>query len=575
MLWLWAIVVAFFESYQVRDEACFAQEHLKFLLGSRALFDIAGAFSAALCLSTAFYSAACRHSAYDLAAYQPALLFTIILLLLATPFGVDESGAQSLYATQRLFFVKTIRRVFVPIQVSHLCLPQRPQCTHTLPGRASLHACAVPRLSCESANTSTPPPPPPPPPPTYRLRRGTHSHADSPLALQMVAFTDFLLADIMTSLAKPLSDLGLAACFFLRGRSISAILAANEGFADGESTICSPNGIVYRNIVCGLWAPCLSYVYALALFDSYAAFTCSQLHPRCSTLLVVCRELLKSCATDPCCACGAVCDPLHSVCHCVPHTERRGPVFQCYQVHHCVASRVRLVHQVFCAVRTVESRLEAPLGAVCGRQHNVLVLLGCRTRLGHPALPQGCAPAACITMSCTILYSHVHYGRVLVFFHKRTRVVSQSICLPQSLLMKMRTAMFESPLMAFLLTDVDCARTGPLIRSLPPPHTHTQCAMCVVHLGLVTAINTELLSAALSNSMSRNQYKCRLRIICASGMRHCTLCCMDPCHMTRTGSAARCGPMFLFVEFAHSRTILSGSCESALAVPDMAAQHLL
>jgi hypothetical protein len=49
--------------------------------------------------------------------------------------------------------------------------------------------------------------------------------------VQTVFFTDFLLADILTSLAKPLSDLGLMSCHFMSGRPLA--FSIKTGFDPG------------------------------------------------------------------------------------------------------------------------------------------------------------------------------------------------------------------------------------------------------------------------------------------------------------------------------------------------------
>jgi hypothetical protein len=51
--------------------------------------------------------------------------------------------------------------------------------------------------------------------------------------MQMIAFSDFLLADILTSLAKPLSDLGIAVCHLVVPRTISSRLLDANGFDQG------------------------------------------------------------------------------------------------------------------------------------------------------------------------------------------------------------------------------------------------------------------------------------------------------------------------------------------------------
>lgn len=55
------------------------------------------------------------------------------------------------------------------------------------------------------------------------------------LCVQAVAFSDFLLADILTSLAKPLSDLGVSACHLLQQPALAPMLRNEEAFDAGAS----------------------------------------------------------------------------------------------------------------------------------------------------------------------------------------------------------------------------------------------------------------------------------------------------------------------------------------------------
>ena len=56
----------------------------------------------------------------------------------------------------------------------------------------------------------------------------------------MVAFSDFLLADILTSLSKPLSDLGLVACRFASSRSLATQLIGDSNKAQQEGALQCP-----------------------------------------------------------------------------------------------------------------------------------------------------------------------------------------------------------------------------------------------------------------------------------------------------------------------------------------------
>ena len=114
MLWLWTAIVAFFEQYAVRYDACFSTEHLKFLLSARALADLAAAFTTVLALSAAIFVICCARGNTELAAFQPTLMYGAIIIILANPFDAEN---ESLFAPQRLFFLKTLRRVILPVQV--------------------------------------------------------------------------------------------------------------------------------------------------------------------------------------------------------------------------------------------------------------------------------------------------------------------------------------------------------------------------------------------------------------------------------------------------------------------------
>ena len=63
------------------------------------------------------------------------------------------------------------------------------------------------------------------------------------ISVQEVFFTDFLLADILTSLAKPLADMGLMACHFMSGKPLPLSIA--NGFDPG-----APHHQVSQHIFC-------------------------------------------------------------------------------------------------------------------------------------------------------------------------------------------------------------------------------------------------------------------------------------------------------------------------------------
>jgi EXS family len=114
MLWLWNIVVAFFESYAIRYDACFAQEHLRFLLSAKALTDVAAAFTTVTAVSAAIFVACCARGEYEIAGYQPVLMYGVLLMMLMNPLDLEN---ETTFGQQRWFFVRTLRRVFVPVQV--------------------------------------------------------------------------------------------------------------------------------------------------------------------------------------------------------------------------------------------------------------------------------------------------------------------------------------------------------------------------------------------------------------------------------------------------------------------------
>jgi EXS family len=65
--------------------------------------------------------------------------------------------------------------------------------------------------------------------------------------MQMVMFTDFLLADILTSLAKPMSDLGLAFCHLASRRPL--LLSLQQGFDPGAHS-CGDYELVCVGVPC-------------------------------------------------------------------------------------------------------------------------------------------------------------------------------------------------------------------------------------------------------------------------------------------------------------------------------------
>lgn len=163
MIWLWSLIVLYFESSAVRYEACFVADHHRYLLQAKDIRQIAWVFTVMVSISMAVFARACALGHVAMASYQPGLLYLSVVAVLVNP-------ADVLFKENRMFFLDTARRVFLPFQVVH--------------------------------------------------------------------FSDFLLADILTSLAKPLSDLGLACCHLFSSRSLAQSLV--HGFGNGS---CSSHAL--------------------------------------------------------------------------------------------------------------------------------------------------------------------------------------------------------------------------------------------------------------------------------------------------------------------------------------------
>jgi EXS family len=114
MLWLWAILIHFFESSSVRYEACFAQEHLRFLLSGPSLQYIASIFTTVTMASLALFIFSCAYGYVTLASYQPHVLYLVLLTLLMNPL---DYVYDHMHSQQRWFFMITLRRVVLPAQV--------------------------------------------------------------------------------------------------------------------------------------------------------------------------------------------------------------------------------------------------------------------------------------------------------------------------------------------------------------------------------------------------------------------------------------------------------------------------
>ena len=114
MLWLWTAVIAFFERYYIRYDACFAAEHLKFLLSSGDLARVAESLTTLMAASVSAFILLVSSNYILLASYQPGIFFAAITMYLANPLDFAQENA---YSSQRWFFLDTLRRVILPFQV--------------------------------------------------------------------------------------------------------------------------------------------------------------------------------------------------------------------------------------------------------------------------------------------------------------------------------------------------------------------------------------------------------------------------------------------------------------------------
>lgn len=204
MLWLWTAVVSFFEAYYIRYDACFATEHLKFLLSADDLTRIAESFTTLMSLSVSAYILLVDNGYMVLASYQPGIFFAAVAMLLANPLDLAQDTN---YSPQRWFFLDTLRRVMLPFQVGlHDPYLVRVIVHHIFRMYPSAH-----QLMSRAP--------------------ALHQLIKTDMVLQVVHFTDFLLADILTSLAKPLGDLAIAACHLTSRRPIAESLV--HGFNPG------------------------------------------------------------------------------------------------------------------------------------------------------------------------------------------------------------------------------------------------------------------------------------------------------------------------------------------------------
>jgi hypothetical protein len=114
MLWLWTLLVWFLDTYMIRYQACFASEHLQFLVSYTALTNVATAFTTALAVGVSVFVLLLHNGMVVHASLQPAMLLVVFVGLLANPLdGIIDNSTTA----QRWFFLDTLRRVVLPFQV--------------------------------------------------------------------------------------------------------------------------------------------------------------------------------------------------------------------------------------------------------------------------------------------------------------------------------------------------------------------------------------------------------------------------------------------------------------------------
>lgn len=172
MFWLWGLTVRQFKAWGVEYELCFAVRDRKHLMSGE------GAHTLALLLASITASLGalmCKLAAeeeYTRSERVPLVLYLALFLLVVLPLPI-------FHPSSRLFFLRTVQRVLMPLQVrSPAQRGGRAACRAR--ARAAAHATALPNA-------------------------------------QEVSWADFLLADIFCSLARSSADFSYALCVLVTG----------------------------------------------------------------------------------------------------------------------------------------------------------------------------------------------------------------------------------------------------------------------------------------------------------------------------------------------------------------------
>jgi hypothetical protein len=144
MLWLWIVVVWYFEQRGIRYEHCFAAEHNRYLVSSGILTRIAAAFTTALAIGVIVFLLLFRNGFVVAASMLPGLMIVCLALMLGNPLdGVYDNS----FTSQRWFFLNTLGRVVLPVRVRcTLYLTFGPACCE----RARLHVARCPSTAAAS-----------------------------------------------------------------------------------------------------------------------------------------------------------------------------------------------------------------------------------------------------------------------------------------------------------------------------------------------------------------------------------------------------------------------------------------
>lgn len=109
-----------------------------------------------------------------------------------------------------------------------------------------------------------------------------------------------------------------------------------------------------------------------------------------TTPVCICRSVRQPLSTHPVCPLPALYLAIRTVPYHRSRKERLWSSPKRNQVLHSPTSCVLEVCEVWGCFGDLASFLEASLGDLMLREHNLLVLLGCRTRLGHPYVHTWC-----------------------------------------------------------------------------------------------------------------------------------------------------------------------------------------